>query len=302
MIEVAFTESAGGSLKLAQTWGKGKCPDGPVAFICEDGDDGGLEALHRMVVEEHRRKWEAAIPLGGSPRDVYYLPLGLSVGSIAADPFGPERLALLQTVLGMDSRAKEQLETARTGLDAILVRTAQGETVRLWYSNNPDEMCGFYHILSVLPENCSIRAVKLPDSEERGGNLRTYTGWGEIEPGAFGHFLPLEREVTELFRRSAAARWKQLRQENAPVRAVLNGKLVSAGEGLYDFYIQRELDACGETFHEGRLIGDIIGKYQLGVSDWFIHQRIDRLVRAGKLEQVEPDAEGYRRHLRKNGI
>lgn len=240
---------------------------------------------------------------------VICLPLGLSLGDISVDACGEERRAFLQSMIcihdpSFANVAKEQLENARKGLVELLRAAVNGEPIRLWHSDNPDEMCGFYHVLSILPPNSDIRAIKLPAYEEfpEHGSVRAYTGWGEIEPEAFSRYLPLEEKISENMRRFFQFRWKQLVEENAPVRAVINGKPTSAGEELYDFHILRELDRRGEVFHEAHLIGDVLGRYQLGVSDWFIHRRIQYFEAEGLLEPVDkaPEPEpGYRRYLRK---
>ena len=264
MIEVTFTESAGGGLMYAR-----------------------------------HRSFEDTV--------VTCLPLGLSMGDIRTDVFGPERCAFLQSMICIDDLAyahvaDEQLETARKGMEQILRAAADGEPVRLWYSDVPDEMCGFYHVLSVLPLGSDIRAVRLPEYTEEGDTLTCHSGWGGVLPKKLKDFLKYEEKLNENAHRMYRFRWNQLVQENAPLRAVVNGKVISAGEGLYDFYILRELERREEVFHEAHLIGDILGKYQLGISDWFIHQRIRNLEAQGKLEAVDkaPDSEpGYRRYLRK---
>lgn len=266
MIEVTFTESAGGSLMCAK---HDSFPDSKV--VC--------------------------------------LPLGLSLGDLSGDVFGEERRAFLQDMIcipdpGFADVAKEQLKTAQKGLAELLRAAAEGKPVRLWYSDNPDEMCGFYHLLSILPPNSDVRAIKLPPYEEfpEKGSICTYTGWGGIAPEEFPRYLPLEEKISENLRRFFCFRWKQLVEENAPVRAVINGKPASAGEGLYDFHILRELERREEVFHEAHLIGDILGRYQLGVSDWFIHKRIRHFEDEGLLAPVDkaPETEpGYRRYLRK---
>lgn len=235
------------------------------------------------------------------------LPLGLSMGNIRADVCGPERCAFLQGMICVNDPslahvAEEELETARKSMEQILRAAVSGEPVRLWYSDVPDEMCGFYHILSVLPVGSDIRAVKLPEYTEEGNILSTHNGWGAILPNQFAFFRKYEEKISENAHRMYRSRWKALVQENAPLRSVVNGKVISAGEELYDFYILRELNAREEVFHEAYLIGDILGKYQLGISDWFIHRRIQLFEAQGLLEPVDqaPDSEpGYRRYLRK---
>ncbi|MPN55071.1 hypothetical protein SDC9_202750 [bioreactor metagenome] len=83
---------------------------------------------------------------------------------------------------------------------------------------------------------------------------------------------------------------------------MLNGRLVSASEKLYDDFILREIEAEGEEFREAMIIGRVLGKYQLGISDSFVASRIEEMIRAGKLEAVTAVAEDmptYHRVLKK---
>lgn len=49
--------------------------------------------------------------------------------------------------------------------------------------------------------------------------------------------------------------WQTLQRENAPLRAVLNGQLVSVPETLYDDFILREIAAEQDEFREANVIG-----------------------------------------------
>lgn len=313
MIEVTFTESAGGGLKAAQTYGKGKYSGGAISVFYrnEDGSQPTQDALReaqRRYEEQARKEWEEAIPIGGNPGDVYCLSLGLSMGDIRVDAFGEERKEFLQSMMCIDDEdfancAAEQLEAAKSGLEAILKRAKTGETVRAWYSDNPDEICGFYHLMSLLDDTCQISAVKLqPIEENPDGTVSIHNGWGEIKPGDWGRYLSLERTVTPSLRRAYALDWRNLQGENLPLRAVLNGKLVGVPEDFYDSFILNALDREDAQFHEGRLIGRILVRCQLGIGDWLIHQRIENQIRLGRLTVVTPAEKSrpvYHRILRK---
>lgn len=61
---------------------------------------------------------------------------------------------------------------------------------------------------------------------------------------------------------------------------------MSVSEDIYDYYILQEISRCEEQFNEARLIGAVLGKYQLGISDSFIHSRIENMIKEGQLEVV----------------
>ena len=202
----------------------------------------------------------------------------------------------------------KKLQDAQTALAAILERCSAGETIRVWYSHNPDEMCGMYWILAQLrplKQRGSIYLVKLPEWEYTGENtVSMRNGWGEIGPGEWGRYLPLQQETQPAFLSLCATKWSQLKEENAPLRVFLNGQLQSASEDIYDSFILREIIAQPEEFNEAFVIGNVLGKYQLGIGDAWVAQRIDKMIAEGKLEIVErapSDHPVYRQKLRKAG-
>ena len=62
---------------------------------------------------------------------------------------------------------------------------------------------------------------------------------------------------------------------------MLNGRLVSVPETLYDGFITREIAAAADEFHEANLIGRILGKYELGIGDAWVAHRIECMIKAG---------------------
>lgn len=154
-------------------------------------------------------------------------------------------------------------------------------------------------------EKLDVTVVELPEWEKRpDGCIVQYTGWGEIEPYRFGEMALLEKKLPVNLLRSLASHWVELQQENATLRAVLNGKLVSAPECLYDTFILRELEKQENEFNEARLVGQVLGKYQLGIGDAWIALRIEQFIKDGLLIPItvpEPGTPIYHRILQKTG-
>ena len=316
MVEAVFSESACGSLKYAQFFGRGEYGGGLLGIILEPSDGAPSEEeiaqAKRRAEEEHRRKWERARPMGGRAQDVYGFSLGLSLGDISENIPGPIRRQVLcaycgfsPSVPGIGEQLDRWIDGGAETLRAVLERSAAGEPVRLWYSDQPDELCGFYWLLARLDglEQCgAVSAIKLPRWDQRDNSVVTYTAWGDVPPGEWSRFLPLEQPVSPTLRRACANRWRELQEENAPLRTVLNGTLAGVPEDFYDSFIRRTLARMEREFNESRLIGEVIGRCQLGIGDGLIHRRIQAMVDAGELEALTQAAEGdpvYRRMLRK---
>lgn len=316
MIEIVFSDSAHGSLALAQTYGKGSYNDG-AASVCYLGDETPtpeeLERAQREAEARCRAEWEQAVPMGGKVSDIYGFHLALSVGEISEDGIGPQREAALRTLFSIEPPehradvATTLLETSKAALKEVLYRLSSSEAVRVWYSDQPDELCGLHWFLAQLPEKHGpVFLVKLPALVRHGEKtLCRPNGWGEIAPGEWGRFVCLQEEAPSILIRSYAAHWKLLQEENAPLRAVLNGRLLSVRADLYDSFILQEIGAQPEEFREAVVVGNVLGKYQLGISDGWIALRIEEMIRNGLLEAVtqpEKDAPIYHRKLRKRGV
>ncbi|MEL4106604.1 DUF3658 domain-containing protein [Oscillospiraceae bacterium WX1] len=279
MIEIVFSDSACGSLK----------------------------------VEKGRLLMERANPMDGTPDDILGFTLALSVGDISEHEPGIRRQQELERLYSVypnnigHEAAHELLLLAKDNLKTVCARAAKEESLRIWYSNKPDELCGLFWLMAQLnsleANYGQVSLVELPDWEiDENGTIVRYVGWGEVQPGEWHKYLALQRPAPPIFCKSCAFHWQALQKENAPLRAMLNGQLVSAPETLYDDFIIREIEAENITFHEAMVIGRVLGKYQLGIGDAWVALRIEEMISAGKLEAVTvaaEDAPRYHRLLRK---
>ncbi len=321
MIEIVFGESACASLKMAQGVGKGKYPGGSVGVIISH-DDGSkptrkeIADARRNAEAKARMEWESAVPLGGSAQDVFGFSLALSVGDISENEPGAQRRRVLEQLYSVYPNnegicaAKELLEGAKGSLKTVCARSQAGEAIRIWYSDQPDELCGLYWLLSRLYRlegfGGQVYVIKLPEwILDENGNAVSAAGWGEVAPGNWSRFLSLQKAVPPVLVQNCAAHWQALEKENAPLRAVVNGRLTSMPETLYDSFILREIMAEKKEFQEAAVIGRVLGKYRLGVSDCWLALRIEEMVRDGRLAVVSAPAGGapaYHRVLKLRNV
>jgi len=319
MIEVVFDDSAGGSLKMAQHYGEGEFSSGAIGVIIAHADgsestEEEIEAAQREAIERERIVWANAVPMGGNAADIYGFSLGLSIGDISENVPGEKRRQVLEWLYSIYPNLEdgsaftvELMQKATDALNEVCCRISAGESVRIWYSNQPDELCGMYWFMAQLNQlelqGEQIIIVPLPDWEiGDNGRIVTHSGWGGMKPGEWHRYLDKQRMATLSFCENCAAHWKRLQQENAPLRASLNGRLVSASETLYDEFIIREIAAESDEFYEAMIIGRVMGKNELGISDAWIAQRIENMICAGMLLPVTepaPDSPIYHRRLKK---
>ena len=176
MVEIVFSESACGSLKIAQTYGRGKYRGSAISVFIRH-ENGSVPSSNEMkeaqlqAQEQECIAWENAIPLGGKSSDVYCFDMALSVGDISDNGIGEQRKNVLKKMLSvwfvedLDYQVEEKIQKIKTTLSSVIERYVAGEEVRIWYSYNPDELCGMYWLMKQLrPLNCqtTIYLVKLP--------------------------------------------------------------------------------------------------------------------------------------------
>ena len=254
------------------------------------------------------------IAKGSERTDVYCFDIALSVGTISDDGLGLLRKNVLRQMLSFDPGkerdilAEERMEKTKSSLSSLLGRYKDGEPVRIWYSCNPDELCGMYWLMAQLrPLKCrtAIYLVRLPVWEYRKEHaVISRNGWGDVDSSEWETYLSMQEEVQPTALSYCSMEWQRLREENAPLRVMLNGKLQSAPEDIYDSFIFRELERQPEEFKMAYLIGGVLGRYQLGIGDVLIARRIEKMIADGILEVVREASAGelsYRRILRKTG-
>lgn len=218
--------------------------------------------------------------MGIDPSDLYCFDLGLSMGDLT--------------------------EKEYPDLTELKTRLEHGEELRLWFSQkSPEESCGFCWLMAELKdiETAALYAISLPDYFELPNDCTmTCSGWGSVEPELWKPLLQKKPPLLRAHAVGAAMHWLELEEENAPLRAVVNGSLVSVPADFYDHFIKRELEKQPDTFMEARLFGNVMGIYQLGIGDHLLHKRMEVFIKNGILEVVSPAEEGkpaVRRILRK---
>lgn len=317
MIEILFSESAAASLLVAACNGKNIGGVSSAIIVGEEGESlaSNQEEIQKMLrehEEKERINWEKAIPLEIARTDILCFPLSLSVGEITEPGIGEQRKSTLQKLMSIypdniKPAALEMTDTAKKSLKELFDRAKKGEAIRIWTSDTPDEACGFCWLIDQLKpigfENLDITYVKLPDFHVMpDGTVVLYSGWGEVAPHQWGHLLSCSQKLPVNYMHALSFRWQQLKKENAPLRAVVNRQLVSVPETFYDSFILRELEEQEDEFIEAKLIGKVIGKYSLGISDSLIAMRIDSFINDGMLKpitQPKPEDPHYHRMLRK---
>ena len=138
------------------------------------------------------------------------------------------------------------------------------------------------------------QAQRRREAAARGEKTR-YDCVGEMEAGAVYYFYKRRRLLPQTRAVNLADAWDKLRGENAPLRAMVDGKLKSVSADFYDAVILSCVPAeTTDAAHPiGKAIGSICVETGNHVSDLLIFERIRVLAAAKKLE-IMRDAPNYR--------
>ena len=269
MIEILFSESAAGSLKASQTF---------------------------------RDRYD----------DIFCLGLAWDMGDITEEGIGEKRLAVLNALYSVydddtQKAAKIQFDKAKEDFETVMNRIKNGEDVRIWYSDFSAERCGLLWFMAEL-RNISdkvnkVYTVKLPkySFDKETNTIIELTGWGEVPPKNWHKYLEFTQDKSREYW-GYSQQWWNLKREESTLRAVLNGKVRSVSEDIYDKYIWDEIDLMEDEFIQAEVIGRVLGKY-LGIGDAFVALRMEKLIESEILQVVPKTSRGpamYHRKLRKN--
>ena len=122
-----------------------------------------------------------------------------------------------------------------------------------------------------------------------------YNGVGELAPSEAAYFYKRRRQLTDTERARLFSEWRYLVEQDAPLRAVVGGKVQSVAADFYDEIIlscvPKQTQAAANTVGQSMVkIEQQTGNY---VSDMLVFARIRALGAAGRLEIVQ-DAPTYR--------
>ena len=291
MIEVLFGESEAASMKAAKNSNTSICRkvNGPATVI------GKITISHEQYVE----------CIQGKPKEVICLGFMLDIGNIKETIDSKYRKDLIYSLYCQEQLSKDpkmEAELRKLGILYVneLVRLKKylenGESIRIWYSNSPYSICGFYCLCKWLQQfNNDVLAVKLPEYKVKGNTIASYQNWGEVEAEEFAGFLQYEKKLSKEEQRLYALLWSELKEDNSPLRTVINGKVVGVSEDFYDFLIWKRL--TGKPIKQARLIGDILGCYPIGIGDWWYAARIEHFIKEGKIKVNEDSDNKYGRMI-----
>lgn len=303
MLEVCFSDSAKGSLALAQHCeNNGSCA--AFGFIT---DKKGLFAFFakRKALKECLKKQKAlqkcAVSLGGKKDDIVGISFGFSEGDIQAPILleGCPRKECFRSMFSFDKyNEHEDMESTinefwERCIEDLEKLKSNPSKIRIWFDHTPDAQCGLLFLANLLNDSkTEIHIVELPKKITRKDNcVVEYRGWGGVEPQLYGTFLDNERVLAEQEILDLSANWELLKKENAQLRVVENGCIISADKSYYDDLIRKEFPK--DTCKIAHIIGSALEKQNILTGDVFIAKRIQEFIRCGELKIIENKKDGF---------
>lgn len=291
MIEILFHESEAASMKAAKNTIVVGTVNGPTAVFT---------AGKKVPPQTPFTGW-----IEGTAEEVICLGFMLDIGNIKEPADSVYRKELIYSMYAQNQWEPDiEWENEINKAGEIYIRELfrlkqflnQGEPVRIWYSDAPYSRCGFYHLCRILEkyEN-EIRVVKLPEYAVREKNITIYKNWNEVAAEEFAGFLSYEKRLSKEEVRMYSILWNDLVEDNSPLRAVVNGKVLGVPEDFYDFQIWKRLTK--KPVKEARLIGDILGYSQISIGDLWYAKRIEHYIQHKKIRVVEDSVNKYARMI-----
>ncbi|MCM1049105.1 MAG: DUF1835 domain-containing protein [Clostridiales bacterium] len=292
MIEVLFGESEAAAMKAAKSTVITSKIDGPTAI---------WTVGKKKPPERENCGW-----VEGTPDEVICLGFLLDIGDIREAVDSEYRKNLIYSMYAqgrgtkddtMDTELMQLCGHYCAEMERLKAYLADGEKIRIWYSDAPYSRCGFYHLcVSLQGYQNEISVVKLPEYRVRPDNvIISCKNWGEVAAEEFAGFLNCESKLSGEEIRMYAMLWSSLQEDNSPLRAFVNGKLIGVAQDFYDFLIWKRISP--KPIKEARLIGDILGNSPLGIGDWWYAKRIDYFIQTGKIKIVEDSENKYARMI-----
>lgn len=236
----------------------------------------------------------------GISKNIVSLPFTLSEGDIRAEITEGEcpRKGYLRGWFAIDpymeygsieNMTDNYWKNAITDLNTL---KACAPEIRVWADNTPATQCGLLFVAD-LSENAdtSIRVINLPGQITRDdGVIVKYQGWGEVPPDDYPIFIDGERLLSNDEIAALAKKWRELKEQNAQLRVIENGEVISADISYYDDYIRAEFP--DEPQKTAYIIGRVLGRQSVPTGDWFIAKRIKHFMETGELTVTDDPKAG----------
>lgn len=160
----------------------------------------------------------------------------------------------------------------------------------IWAGGSALEQTGLRRLLSQIPSHSDMVIINPTAILHELYPTITYRGTFEIVPEQLAIAMERSSQERKLSPDEIAGYctdWNRLRAENGVLRVLEQGVLRTVPESHYDAMIMESVYSVkarsGEFKRSSRVIGEVIGHHELGVSDGYIEYRVRELIKASVL-------------------
>ena len=166
-----------------------------------------------------------------------------------------------------------------------LKENAEQQPIRIWVDQTPDSVCGLLFVCHAIAHlNVDVTMIALPQWIDHHDVGVIYSCWGEVSFDQYANFLSIGKPISKRYLKHLAACWERLIQEDAPLRALINGKMSSVDACFYDNRIKQYLSEKAMRVRE--LTGMVLEQGQLGIGDDVIVHRIIEMINNGEMRVI----------------
>jgi hypothetical protein len=159
------------------------------------------------------------------------------------------------------------------------------EDIYIWYGENGSELTGLLYILSLLKDkldNVYIINVSERPYVYNGNTIQYHRSAREVSHEKLDWFTDMKKKLTKEDYTSLMKQWGKLQHENSSLRVMKDKSTMSVPESYFDEIILKYTDCnfgrCART------VGQVLGREENYISDFYIFWRILELIRLGKVE------------------
>lgn len=245
IINICFSEFAGATFKVAIMMNELPDKQKVIAFA----DDLSHGPINDRVSLEERINWWKTVD-----EDKYFVE------------YGEEDL-------------RENYDKFHDGISKI----DDNDILYLWYASS-QEFCGMLYTVELLKDrNLNIYLINAADAVVKHKD-RVYLSRevGGIVPECIKKYVSLKQKLDLNKYRELLDAWEVLKKDNALLRILKNEKIISVDEDYYDINILKYTSK--ELRKSARVVGSVIGKSKLAISDDYIFWRVKELVKCGQID------------------
>lgn len=188
----------------------------------------------------------------------------------------------------LNSWCNQKLKSIRSALSKMDKHLKKGEDIRLWLDNSATDRCGLYWLCDYVKcYDSKVSIIICPGIELSNFDNKTTekTKWAAFSNISYmATFVETAKELSKAEINLYSEIWQKLVKENAPLRVLIDNKIISTTEDFFDRAILSYVS--NEPKPQVTIIGDFLADWYC--ADYcFVSERMEYLLEQGYIEIVD---------------